>query len=266
MKTLLYTSIVLIICMLNENPIIIKLDAIPELFTIDKLGNCYIYDNNHLKKYSAPGKLIAQYSLLESGKLHFIDASDPMDLLLFYKDFNQLAFLDNKLNPIGSPFRFDDLNLTNVSAVCKSKQLAVWLYDDYENKLIQYGFNPKGIIHTINLANYGKQTTQINFILEHGNELYLNQKGVAVWVFDIFGSKLKKLDIQIDDEFQVKGNSIIYNNGNFILKRNILNGTTDTLKLTGFTKFDGAKLVAGSVYILKRDSIIINKIESTSND
>lgn len=102
---------------------IIKLDQEPELFTVDKIGNIYVYRQHLLKKYTAEGKLLAQFSNYESGKLHSIDVSDPFRLLLFYRDFNQIAFLDNKLNSVGDPVNLAELGFNSVSTVCKSKQM-----------------------------------------------------------------------------------------------------------------------------------------------
>ena len=247
----------LIFCFLQSDLRVIKLEAEPEIFTTDKLGNIYVYYNYQLKKISPTGKLIAQYSRLESGALHSIDASDPMQVLLFYKDFNQLVFLDSRLSPLGNPVLLDELNLDDVSAVCKSKQIAVWLYDEYEHKLLHYGFNPKGVIQTINLDNFAKEIHDINFLLESGNELYLNQEGKAIWVFDQFGNKLQKLDIQIHIGLQQHAGKLVYHNKKKLFFYNLRTENIDSISFQAIPSFDNARIVSGSTYILSGDSITI---------
>jgi len=257
MKTILLSILLLVFLPVKLEPIVIKLDSQPELFSIDKLGNCYVYQNYQLKKFSAKGKLVAMFSWLEAGKLESIDVSDPMHLLLYYKNFNQLLFLDSQLNKKGRPIYLDELDLNSVSAVCKSKQMAIWIYDDYENKLIHYGFNPKGIIQTINLDFFNNELSDINYMQEQGNELYLNQKNKAVWVFDQFGSKLNKLNIKTKNGFQIKNDNLIFNNGTNLYSINILSKEKSSTKITGFEKFDDIKLSNNQIYVLNNDSITI---------
>src|SRR5687768_4036966 len=66
--------------------------------TTDDLGNAYMVEKNELKKYSAEGILLATYSNNNLGDLTVVDASDPLKLLLFFKDLSKIIFLDNTLS------------------------------------------------------------------------------------------------------------------------------------------------------------------------
>jgi hypothetical protein len=240
---------------------VIKLAGVPELFTTDKLGNCYTYKDNLLTKISPEGKIIGQHTSFDSGQLFFIDANDPMQILLFYKDFNQVVLLDNKLNPLGNPIYLDKLDLSSVTAVCKSKQFAIWIYDEYSRKLVHYGFNPKAIIQTINLDKFGKEIGSIDFIQESGNEIYMRESNNCIWVFDQFGSKLDKIEIDVLGDFQIRNKMVLFNNHKRIFWYDLQNGTLDSMKINGFEFFDKARFENNLIYVVNKDSLVMVHFE-----
>jgi len=257
MKIQGYISILLIIFQLLDNPVVIKLGVRPQIFTTDKLGNCYVYANHQLKKYSSKGTAVAQYNRLDLGNVYTIDASDPMQILLFYKDYNQLVFLDSKLSQIGKSVPLDEINLSDVSAVCKSKQQAVWIYDKYEHKLLHYNMYQKIVDQTINLDRFSQHIGEINFMIENGDALYLNQQNKSILVFDQFGNTIHQLDIQLDKEFQILSDKLIYHNKKQVFINSLKIQKVDTLYVPSFPDFEDAQLLSNSVYVLNADSITL---------
>ncbi len=236
---------------------VIKLNGIPELFSTDKMGNIYVCKGNLLTKISSEGKIIGQYSSYDVGPLFSIDTSDPLQVLLFYKDFNQLIFLDNKLNSIGNPIYLDQLEFSSVSAVCKSKEFAVWIYDEYNRKLVHYGFSPRRVLQTINLDKYGNDIELIDFIQESGNEIYLKGKDKAIWVFNLFGGKLNKIEIAFKDDFQLRNKKLFYSKNQKIFWYNLQLAELDSLQISGFAKFDKVRIENDLIYVLNSDSITL---------
>lgn len=244
--------------LISQN-LVIKLGYKPEIFKVDKIGNIYVYKSQLLKKYSPQGKLLCQYSNFDKGNLHSLDVSDPLKVMLFYKDFNQLIFLDSRLSVIGNPIQLSEMGFNSVATVCKSKQMAIWLHDDYENKLVKFGFNPRGILQTINFENTNLQHAHIDFMIESGNELFLHTSDSSVWIFDSFGSQLKQLEIKVGSDFQIVGNTIIYNNGKYIFVENFIDKNPETVSFTMFSDFDDVKNSLNNYYFLNADSIVVLK-------
>ena len=261
LKTILISVLLSIILKYMPSDKVIKLSGKPEIFATDNLGNCYIYRENLLEKISDQGKIIASYSSYDSGKLSAIDSSDPMQLLLFYKDFNQIVLLDSKLNQIGKALSLDLLDLSSVSAVCKSKFFAVWIFDEYQEKLIHYGFNPLGILISINLNNYKKELGNVEYMVESGNEIFLKGKGNNIWVFDQFGKLVNKVNLKIENEFQLKNNTIVYAFKNKVVLYNLQDGIADTIQVKGFNSFDKVHIENNQLYVLNQDSIKIMAME-----
>jgi hypothetical protein len=262
-KMKLFCTIVLILTinLCNSQELIIKLDQEPELFTVDKIGNIYVYQQYLLKKHSSQGKLLAQYSNYENGKLYSIDASDPFRILLFYRDFNRIAYLDNKLNPVGNPINLNELGFNSVSAVCKSKQMAIWLYDEYQNKLIQYSFNPKGIINNISLSKIVTDSFSISYMIEYGNELYIAGGNEFVWVFDQYSSKANKLKINALKGFQIGANSLIYNNGQNLFSYSLQDHESLPVNFSFESEFTDAKINKNKVFVLNKNRVYVLQIQ-----
>lgn len=243
----------------NAQRTVIKLDSNPGIFTVDKVGSIYVYQNRILEKYTARGKLTAQYSTYRNGEIYAIDASDPFRLLLFYKDFNQLQFLDNKLNQIGNPIKLEEIGFNYVACVCKSSQTAFWLYDEYENKLYLYDLNRKSIINTINLNNFNEIEGHITYMLEQGNKLFLLVNNKTIWVLDQYGFNEKQITTPKIDFFQIYNETVFYNNGKNIFFINLLKQQSHINELQFPFEFENALVSSENYYFFNADSIVIFK-------
>src|SRR5271156_1161522 len=59
-------------------------------FTVDNLGNIYLLSkDNQLKKLNANGDSAAVFNAVTKyGNIYFIDVTNPLKILLYYKDFS----------------------------------------------------------------------------------------------------------------------------------------------------------------------------------
>ncbi|MFN8256338.1 MAG: hypothetical protein U0W24_11645 [Bacteroidales bacterium] len=257
MKTILALFFVIMLFIGSDHEKLIRFTGKPEIFTTDKLGNIYIYFDSQVVKYTPEGIKTATFTSYETGKLYFLDASDPMQLMLFYKDFNQVQFLDNRLNQLGKPLFPDIIDFSAVSSICKSRQFAVWMCDEYQNKLIHYGFNPSKILCSINLENSDIAAAEVTYMLESGNEVYLYAKNKGIWVFDYTGTLTKKIDLVADKHFQIRNNQLIYSHNGKIILFNLQDGKSDTIIPPHYKSFDLARIENGNIYVLNYDSLKI---------
>jgi hypothetical protein len=240
---------------------VIKLKGKPDIFTVDKLDNLYIYQGNLLEKYNPEGKKTAHFSSVEFGPAASIDATDPMQTILFFKEFNVFLVLDKNLNQIGKPVYLDKIGFPSIDAVCKSKQFGIWLFDNYEQRIILYGFNPKGILNEINLLKHTKTAGSIDFMIESGNELYLHQKNHAVLVYDQLGGRLSIHDLGEIKNFQVRNGNIVFTDRKFLMRYNPEKETRDTIQLNSVHDFEDIRLGNQKIFVLKGDSIRILPLE-----
>jgi hypothetical protein len=69
-------------------------------FTVDNLDNIYILNSrNQIKKLDVNGDSVAVFNDIKKyGQATFIDVSNPLKVLLYYKDFATVVALDRFLN------------------------------------------------------------------------------------------------------------------------------------------------------------------------
>jgi hypothetical protein len=65
-----------------------------KFFTTDKLGNIFaITSKNDIQKFDKMGKKISEVNFKVLGEASFIDASNPMEVYVLYKDQNKWCIL-----------------------------------------------------------------------------------------------------------------------------------------------------------------------------
>ena len=98
----------------------------------DNLDNLYIITvQEQLKKYNANGDSVAVFNGVKRfGKLYAVDVSNPMKLLLFYKDFSNVVILD-RLLAVRSTIDLRQHNILQASAIAISYDNNIWVFDSY---------------------------------------------------------------------------------------------------------------------------------------
>src|SRR5262245_40477512 len=69
-------------------------------FTVDNLGNIYVLSNaNQLKKLSPAGDSLAVFNdVRRFGKVSFVDVTNPLKIVVYYREFTTIIELDRFLN------------------------------------------------------------------------------------------------------------------------------------------------------------------------
>jgi hypothetical protein len=111
-----------------------------ELFLgFDNQQNSYTINENVLTKKSPTTAY--QYNNLGLGEITRVDFQNPLQIVIFYKNFNTVVLLDNQLNEI----KKIDFNLKStpviLEAVALSSQNQIWIYDSISSKIGLYNVN-----------------------------------------------------------------------------------------------------------------------------
>lgn len=105
----------------------------------DNLKNDYFLKSNVIKKVNAIEKF--QYQNLSLGTIEKVCLTNPLQIVVFYRDFNTVVLLDNQLNEtqqidgnkLDIPIKIEGFGLAG--------QNQVWLYDGFLQKISLYNFN-----------------------------------------------------------------------------------------------------------------------------
>lgn len=225
-----------------------------DYFTTDNLGNIYLVDGPELLKYSAQGKRMARYSNLRMGGISNVDATNPLKILVYYRDFQQVLFLDNQLSPNGQAVSLEALGLEQAGLVAASANNSFWVYDKRNNELHRYSEQTRRIVSTGNLKQVLTTAMKPVEMKEHNNFLYVNSPEAGIFVFDIFGAFSRLIPLTKVEEFQVTDEILYSRRGRRICSfdKLRLEENCDSLMHPGIV---AAAVANGSKYFSYRDSI-----------
>ena len=179
------------------------------LFTTDNLNNSYLVNGEELIKYNSAGKLFLKYSNKRYGNITTIDATNALKVLLYYKDFQQLVFLDSQLSQNGEAISLENLGYEQTDLVCSSFNNSFWIYNKQTVELVRFNENSQQIAKTGNLKQLLQAELKPDFMIEHNSYLYLNCPDIGIYVFDMYGTFNKIISLKNLHAFQVN-DKIIY--------------------------------------------------------
>ena len=108
---------------------------IGDLHFSDPIGNVYVVNQNDLIKFDPQNLHTANYKNVFLGNIHSVDSSYPLRILLYYRDHNQIVWVDNFLSEIRSPVFLDALGIDQAELVCSSNQGGFWVLNGLNNQL-----------------------------------------------------------------------------------------------------------------------------------
>lgn len=192
----------------EPKPLVLKTKQ--NFYTGDNFGNAYLVNEDELFKYLANGKFFARYSNLKLGSITMVDATNPLKLLLYYRDFQQIVFLDDQLSKNSEAVSLEQLGYEQTDLVCAGANNSFWIYNKQNNELIRFNESLKMIVSTGNLKQILQRNLSPNFMLEHNGYLFLNCPETGIFVFDIFGAFSRIVALKNLKQFQVNENIIYY--------------------------------------------------------
>lgn len=176
---------------------------------MDNLDNLYIVSSTgQIKKLNAAGDSIGVYNQVRNyGKLYSLDVSNPLKLLLFYKDFSTVVILDRYLAN-QSTIDLKKFSILNPSAIGNSYDNRVWVYDEYDGKLKKIDEQGNKLLETPDFRSIFNQSVSPQKIINDNGLVYLADTTNGVFVFDNYGAFKKKIAVKNWQSIAVTNNSI----------------------------------------------------------
>jgi hypothetical protein len=177
---------------------------------IDGFGNIYIITENEIVKYNALGIVQKKFSTKRYGRIDFVDAINPLKILVYFRDFQQILFLDNQLTQSSDVISFEKLGYEQASLVCMSSNNGFWIYEKQNNELCRFDSELKPIVKTGNLKRLLDFNIKPDFMVEHNNFLYMNCPAEGILIFDIYGTFYKTIPLRNLKEFMLVNGDVFY--------------------------------------------------------
>src|SRR6201998_574176 len=158
--------------------------ASSDFFTTDNIGNTYLIKGDEIKKYSQTGDLLKIFSNKTTGKITSVDATNPLRILVFYKDFATILIIDDLLSQNGDMMNLLDYSLEQSDVICNSFNNGIWFFNRENMSLIRLDETYHPVVNTGNLNRLLNTDLKPNFMIESNGYVYLNNPGEGVLVFD----------------------------------------------------------------------------------
>ncbi len=158
-------------------------------FTADNLDNVYLINSsNQLKKINAKGDSVGIFNdVRKYGKLNFIDATNPLKLLLYYENFSTIVVLDRFLNKLNA-INLRRQNIFKVKTIATSYDNKIWLFDEGDGKLKKIDDNGDVLNETVDFRQIFDTLPSPTKIIDRDGFVYLYDTTKGFYIFDYYGA------------------------------------------------------------------------------
>lgn len=228
-------------------------------FAVDHLNNIYLLTaTDQLKKLDDKGDSVAVFNNVRNfGKVSFLDVSNPLRVLLYYKDFSTVVVLDRLLN-IRSTIDLRQQNIFQVQAVGLSYDNKLWVYDEQENKLKKIDDDGKILFETSDFRQLFNEAFTFTSITDQDGLLYLYDVQKGVLVFDYYGALKRKISFTGVKNFKVSGKYLFgIKNDSLLRYQPDIFLSKEILLPSNLWQASSINFTSNRVYALKNDGLEI---------
>ncbi len=226
-------------------------------FNVDNLDNIYlITDNNQLKKLTATGDSVAVFNDVKKyGNPDFIDVTNPLKALLYYKNYSTVVVLDRLLT-VRNNINFRKQNIFYVNNVTLSYDNYIWIFDeedyklkkiDEEGKLLQASTDWRMLFDTVPAPVK---------IIDRDNFVYLYDPEKGFYIFDYYSGFKNRLAFLNWTNVEVNGNTVYGFKNNKLYSYQLKSLQLKEYNLPAFFgKFISIKAMNSKVYLLNEKGV-----------
>jgi hypothetical protein len=232
-------------------------------FTIDNLDNIYLLStDNQLKKVNINGDSNGVFNEVRKyGTLFSIDASNPLKIILNYKDFLTIAELDRLLNVLNI-IDLRKQGIFDVNTIAASYDNNIWLFDEGESKLKKIDDNGNELSETVDFRSLFDTVPSPTQIIDRDGFVYLYDPNKGFYIFDYYGSLKNKIPFLHWTNVDVVGKSIYGFKDSILYEYKLGSLNLVQYKLPPvFRNATQIKIGNNKVYLLKQEGIEIFSIK-----
>lgn len=258
-RILIYLGLFFIAWSLKAQPNV-RIQSSADFMAVDLQGNVFLVDNANITKYSRQGERLFNYGNALWGAISSVDVTDPLRILLFFKESNTIIFLNHQLAEIGDPIDLGMISDAEALVASYAAGGGFWVFDAIGMSLNHFDKNGVVLAKTDNLSSLLESQIPIS-LTEHQQNLYLQLPNRVV-IFDAYGGYLKNWPIESSNTVR------IYNQTYQVFKDSILvEGGLELLRLNERTmnlgnEVQDAVLLHKHLYLMYKDSVLIKALNN----
>lgn len=222
-------------------------------FSVDNLGNIYLlYQGGQLKKLRPNGDSLAVFNNVRRfGKVYSIDVSNPLKVLMYYKDFGTIVILDRFLNERAT-VDLRKQNLLQVRAIGQAYDNNIWIFDELDLKLKKISDDGRMIDQSADFRLVFDSVPAPSHIVDQDKLVYLYDSQKGVYIFDYYGGFQNRIPFTGWTDFEVINKALFGRDNNYLYRYDMGSLQLQQIPAPAFMN-DAQKVVVfpGNVYVLK---------------
>ena len=165
-------------------------------FAVDNLGFVYVVTaTNQIKKLDKNLDSVAVFNnVRQNGTVSCIDVTNPLKILVYYKDFATVVLLDRFLNT-RQTINLRNKNILQVKAIALSYDNNIWLFDELDACIKKIDEQGKVIFKSADFRMLFDDYENPTQIIDKDGFLYLYNAKTGWLIFDYYGALKSKIAI-----------------------------------------------------------------------
>lgn len=230
---------------------------------VDLLDNIYLITaGNQLKKLNSKGDSLAVFNDVKKyGNPSYIDVSNPLKTLVYYKNFSTVVILD-RLLAMRTTINFRKQNIFSVKAIATSYDNNIWLFDEQDSKLKKIDDDGKLLQESTDLRLLVDSVPSPSQIIDSDNLVYLYDERKGFYIFDYYGALKNTIPFPGWENTAIAGKKMYGFSANTLFSYELSSLNLKKYKLPAFFKnYQAIKAINNKVYLLKEDGIEVYSVQ-----
>lgn len=227
-------------------------------FYSDNLGNIFlITTGNSIKKINNKGDSLSVFNdVRRYGDIYLLDVSNPLKIIVYYKDFSTILVFDRFMNIINN-IDLRKANIMQARAVAQSYDNNYWVFDELDNRLKKINDEGNVLFETSDFRVLFDESYMPSKIIDADGQVYLYDKNNGWLIFDYYGAFKQKYPFENLNDVQVINKQFVGFAGDTVYKTNPQTFISNTFKLFDSANVLKTEMQNNFVFALKEEGLYI---------
>ena len=224
-------------------------------FYTDNLGDIFLISKtNQIKKFNSDLDSVAVFNdVRRYGNIYSLDVSNPLKIVVYYKDFATILVLDRFLN-IRNTIDLRKYGILQAKAVAQSYDNNYWIFDELDNNIKKIDDNGNVLLQSSDFRVLFQEQYAPSYMIDANNLLYLYDEKKGWLVFDYYGTYKQHIDLPARKDVQISGNEFITHDSLYLYRYNIKSFTETKMQITGVDLSSAIKVqqMLSKIFVLQQ--------------
>jgi hypothetical protein len=232
-------------------------------FYTDNFGNIFLVSKtDQVKKLNQNLDSVAVFNdVRRYGNIYSLDVSNPLKILVYYRDFTTALVLDRFLKLLNT-VDLRRYGILQAKAVAQSYDNNYWVFDELDNTLKKIDDNGNVLLQSADFRILFPEPYNPSYIIDDDGLLYLYDEKRGWLLFDYYGAYKQHIDLLNWKDVQVTHGNLLGRDSVFFYSSGIK--SLAELKLRGDINFSNAikiQRTLNNLFVLDQNGLSVYRIK-----